>query len=266
MVKVIVSDIDNTLVVTHEDMSKATKDTIKKIHDNGILFGIASGRQIVQVKQLVETWSIPVDFIIGANGCELLDLNTNEYETYFFMKKEWVKEILELMKPFNANAMMVKNGKQTVQKIDDKVLSSAKYMKSKPNVIKDSNEFCVECPKIMFRIDESQMSQCEDYLSKYPSKNYKGFKTQPSMIEFTNINASKGYALKQYCSNKKVDLKDTWAFGDTSNDNDMLEAAGQGICMKNGSTDTKAIADSITEFTCKDDGFAKYMNQHLFTK
>ena len=54
------------------------------------------------------------------------------------------------------------------------------------------------------------------------------------------------------------------AFGDTTNDNAMIETAAWGVCLKNGSDDTKAIADDITRFDCKQDGFADYIEEHLF--
>ena len=47
-----------------------------------------------------------------------------------------------------------------------------------------------------------------------------------------------------------IDLADVWVFGDTSNDNEMIRMAGLGICMENGSEDTKQIADMITEKPC----------------
>ena len=51
------------------------------------------------------------------------------------------------------------------------------------------------------------------------------------------------------------------AFGDTTNDNDMLQYSGLGVCMSNGSDDTKAIADDITKCSNDEDGFAQYMEE-----
>ena len=61
-------------------------------------------------------------------------------------------------------------------------------------------------------------------------------------------------------------LDEIIAFGDTSNDNEMLEVAGLGVCMMNGSDDTKAIADVITEKPCEEDGWAHYMENEFFKK
>ena len=61
-----------------------------------------------------------------------------------------------------------------------------------------------------------------------------------------------------------MSLEEVIAFGDTSNDNEMLKVAGTGVCMLNGSDDTKACADIITEKTCLEDGWADYMENHFY--
>ena len=43
-----------------------------------------------------------------------------------------------------------------------------------------------------------------------------------------------------------ADLKDTFAFGDSRNDLEMLEAAGVAVVMGNGSKEAKEAADYVT--------------------
>ena len=59
-------------------------------------------------------------------------------------------------------------------------------------------------------------------------------------------------------------MKDVVAFGDMSNDNPMLLAAGTGVCLKNGAQDTKDCADYITDYTNNEDGLAKFINKYIF--
>ena len=51
------------------------------------------------------------------------------------------------------------------------------------------------------------------------------------------------------------------AFGDTSNDNEMLKVAGCGVCMINGTDDTKACANAITTYDNDHDGLAIYLEE-----
>ena len=120
-----------------------------------------------------------------------------------------------------------------------------------------------ENAKIMFRTTEEEMEGIEDYVRQHPSPHFKAFKTQTTMLEFTDQRVSKAVALKAFCEMNKLPLEQVISFGDMSNDNEMLECSGWGVCMANGSEDTKAIADDITELTNDEDGFAEYMEKHF---
>lgn len=50
---------------------------------------------------------------------------------------------------------------------------------------------------------------------------------------------TKGNALELYARNQGIDPADILAFGDMDNDISMLQAAGRGICLKNGSAPQK---------------------------
>ena len=96
----------------------------------------------------------------------------------------------------------------------------------------------------MFRVKAEDMPEIEKWVNAHPSENYLGVKTQSIMMEFCDKRINKAYALKKFCEIHDIKLSEVVAFGDTSNDNEMLQAAGLGVCLKNGSEDTKAIADA----------------------
>lgn len=52
--------------------------------------------------------------------------------------------------------------------------------------------------------------------------------------EIVNCKFDKGQSLKRVCSYLGFSTQDSIAFGDSSNDKEMLEAAGLSICMENG--------------------------------
>ena len=57
--------------------------------------------------------------------------------------------------------------------------------------------------------------------------------------------------------------KDIMAFGDEYNDVEMLEFAGRGVVMKNGSEQAKKVANDMTEYTNDEDGLARYLEKYL---
>ncbi|WP_302558672.1 HAD family hydrolase [Holdemania filiformis] len=265
--RLVICDIDSTLITSKRILTERAKEVIRRLHDHGVYFGIASGRSIdQQLHKQARDWGFDFDFevLIGMNGSELWDGVHQKRYDYYKLKRAWIKEILELMAPFNLNPFMYVGDKMMCLRVDEATERSSKKNRTDLLVVDNISEFYAEeNAKIMFRMPEELMPEVVEYVSKHPSPNFKAFKTQTTMLEFTDRRVSKAVALKQYCEMNQLPLEEVIAFGDMSNDNEMLECSGWGVCMANGSEDTKAIADDITEKTNDEDGFADYMEKHF---
>ena len=265
-VRLVICDIDGTLVKNNRELTLRTKNVIQRLRKHGILFGIASGRPLDELDKKAGLWGFdePFDVLIGMNGSELWDeVHQHRYD-YFKMKKEWLKEVITLMEPFESNCFIYKDGYLLSEKMNEQIIHSAKSSGKEVIVADDiSQMYETDNAKIMFRVKEEDMAGIEAYVNQHPSPYYKGFKTQSMLLEFANIHVSKAYALEEYCKMNYFGLENVVSFGDTSNDNDMLKCSGLGVCMCNGSNDTLAIADDITEFSNEEDGFARYMEEHF---
>lgn len=265
--RLVLCDIDGTLVTTGEPLSEKAKDVIERLHAHGVLFGIASGRSVDQqlIKQAGQ-WNFDwqFDVVIGMNGGELWDGLQNKRSDHFKLKKEWIKEIVELMEPFHLNPFMYYHDVMLCLREDDASVKSSRRNRTHLQVAKTMEEFWGEDnAKIMFRMKEELMPEVEAYLEKHPSEHYHAFKTQTTLIEFTDRRINKSVAVKAFCEENGIDLSEVMAFGDMSNDKEMLACAGWGVCLLNGSDDTKACANEITEKTCDEDGFADYVEKHI---
>lgn len=64
---------------------------------------------------------------------------------------------------------------------------------------------------------------------------------------------SKATSIEWICSHMDIPLENTYAFGDSANDIDMIRYAGHGIAMGNGSDSVKEAADYVTT-PMKEDG------------
>ncbi len=273
--QLVITDLDATLVIKHQDVTPRASQAIKLLQKHGCYFGIASGRPLCQIIPQLEEWDITPDVILGFNGCQLYDGITKKTYNYFPMKGEWIKEVFELMKDFDFNPNIVTDdginyfgksptdmfkfaGEEPIKQPDGSY-TLGKFWKYR--IVDDWNFFFQDNAKIMLRCTEDECKRMEEFLSTHPTTNYKGFKTGPELIEFANAHVSKGYALEKFCEFENLDISKTIGMGDTSNDNELLKTAGTGVCMANGSDDTKAIADDITAKPCDDDGWADYIEQ-----
>ena len=269
-VRLVICDIDGTLVNSDFQLTPKTKEVIDRLHANGVYFGIASGRSI---DQQLNNYAIDKGFdyefevIIGMNGSELWDgINMKRYD-YYKLKKEWIKEIIELMDPFDLNPFIYYGKKVLCKRADEEMLKSVFKNNSELMIAEDVSMFYEqENAKVMYRTTEEKVKEIEKYLEKHPSSHYKGFKTQKTMIEFSDKRVAKDVALINFCKLNNISLNQVMAFGDLSNDIEMLQASGWGVCLKNGTDDTKAISDDVTEKTNDEDGFAHYVEKHVLSK
>lgn len=65
-------------------------------------------------------------------------------------------------------------------------------------------------------------------------------------VELNSVTAGKGLALQALCEELGMSAAEAVAFGDGSNDTDMLRRAGLGIAMANAAPEVKAAADRLT--------------------
>ncbi len=265
--KLVICDIDGTMIVTYHSLPERAKKAIEKLRRHGILFGIASGRNISDVRYIAGTWGISdLDVIVGLNGSELYDGIHDRVYAYYQMEPEWIKETFEIMRPFKNNPVMYHGDVCMCGVYDEKVRFSTQFTQSDYIVAKSEADFYQQPnAKIMFRVAEEDMAAVEARTKEFASPYYKANKTQKTLMEFQNRNASKAYALERFCELNGCSLENVVAFGDTTNDNEMLEAAGIGVCMKNGSDDTKRIADIITDKPVEEDGWTDFI-EHVFFK
>ena len=266
--RLLIADIDLTLVNREKQIMPETRRAMELLKKNGTMLAIASGRPVkVQLINRYKEWGLPYQFdaVIGLNGGQLYDNISEQYHEYNVLKKEYIKEIIEFMAPLNLNYFIYKDGYMLVNRMDEGTKASCLRNNEPAVIIDDPSEIWAEdTGKLMFRLeDESQMPEAEALAAAHPSAHYQYFKTNPLMLEFQDPANSKGSAMKEFCAMHDIPLSDVIAFGDTTNDNEMIEYSGTGVCMINGSDDTKAAADFITEYDYEHDGMGRWLMKHV---
>ena len=265
-VKLISADIDGTITsIKSHTTSQRNLDAIKELRNRGVLFGLASGRPLDDVVDKYKEWNLDkqFDFIIGWNGCQLYDDSDGKVYEYNYMSSQDLKETIDFMSEFTCTINMYSKNKYISSEETDRAWFSA-FKNKREFVLEENIKKFYEQPNggIMFRTKLEEMPQIEEKLKTLKNKNYIGFKTQADLMEFAHKDCSKGYALKKYCEIHNIDLNDCVSFGDTTNDNEMLRVC-YGVCMKNGSEDTKRCAKIITDKTCEEDGFSDYIEKNI---
>ncbi len=239
MIKLIASDVDGTLVGDGEGkLNKKIVDAIRAIHDKGIHFVVASGRQWVSIENVFEEVKDKIFYIsdngayIGINGRSL------------FVNK---------MDDENARNLIldIRKNKDLVAIAADE---SSYYIEEKNEFLMDwirggyrgRIEFVEDLTKVQNIIkisaySESIYGKADDIIAKYSDKllvNYAG----KMWLDCTDKGVSKGNALKKLQEAFEITENETMVFGDQANDVEMFNAAYYSFAVKNAAPIAKEAA------------------------
>ena len=270
-IRLIVADKDGTLTYASDDLSPRTKATIDKLREHGIYFGIATGRNLEQqVMHFAEKWGFERNFelCLGMNGGEVYDALQDKTTCIYPLKTEWMREIMAYVAA-NPDLRAIKYYGDTSLNfgpVDEENEEQRKRSGRKPMIVTDSVDlFCAEeTPKIMVGASPERIREVDAYFKAHPNPYWHAFQTTNVMIEFMDKRVSKGNALEIFCKDNNIDLKDVMAFGDQANDISMIKVAGIGVCLANGSQETKDASDYVTDLPVEEDGFADFIEKHIF--
>ena len=266
--KVIVADIDGTLVTKGEMIMPITKQALTDLHEKGVLFGLATGRSINKnMFKRKDDWELPFDFdlLIGINGGQLWYKERNEIQSFYLLSTDTMHEILDMMDPLGLTASMYEEDHMVSTHLDEMIAASMKRNHMEIIVTDgDYDRMCISPNNnLIFRFPEEKEQEIFTYIANHPSDKYLPVKTSPGIVEFMDPHVNKGVALSMYSEQTGTPLSEIMAFGDMENDTELLETAGWGVCLINGSTSVKAIANAVTEYPCTEDGMGKYLYQHV---
>ena len=267
-IKVIIMDIDGTLVNDEKVITPLTKETLLKAQEKGVRLILASGRPTSGLLKLAEELDMRNHhgLFVCFNGSKVVDCQSHE--------TLYNQAILEHLKNFKARPMFDKDEYMYVNDVFDNTIT----YKGKPfNVMQyesRGNNYIL-CEKrdlaafVDFEINKILTFGDPDYLQAHYKEMMEPFKdrlncmfTSDFYFEFTAKGVDKAKALDTVLIPMGYKKEEMMAFGDAQNDKSMVEYVGLGVAMGNASDELKAVANEITD-TNNNDGIAKAIMKHI---
>ena len=275
--KMFIADVDNTLrgFKMPKDGKTAppkevpipgpkTREALNKMHEEGMIVGIASGRPLWQeVTSHAKDWKLDFefDYCIGMNGGEIVFKGDNTVYRNYPLSSEQLKTITEAFKDLKGTTPFVyREGYELALEVDENMKKAA--IKHHTDIRQaDLSGLCSQpTGKILYRCESSQRAlEVEAYGKKIFGDSLLCFKTGPALVEIQDPRVHKGLGMELAAKHFGIDLKDVIAFGDAGNDIEMLETAGFSVCLENGMPEAKEKSDDVTQYPAYDDGVGKYI-------
>lgn len=268
--KMIFSDLDGTLFNREHTITEHTREVILDILNRGHRFILCSGRPLSNMLRIKEQIGLdtPGLYLIAYNGAVIYDCDAKKTIYDKKMSYDMVRRVFALSREWNLHCHTYQ-GDTVLSPADDAELQA--YLgpvTMEYTIIGDADPASVlqtEPYKVLVihLTDHAYLNAFREYAAKQLGREATIFFSNPRYLEFLHPDASKGKAVTYLLSHTKTAREDSIAFGDEQNDISMLEAAGIGVGMCNGTEEVRRIADRISRYDCDRDGVADMIRELL---
>lgn len=262
--KIFFFDLDGTLLNREKRITTKTLEALKKFTEAGNYFCINTGRAIDSAKAVYTGLELDFkgSFLCGSNGTEIYSVDESRYIFKTGVPLELVPKILDLADEYGVHCHTY-NEDHIVSRHNGECMEYYRRVIKTPLIVtEDVLEYIKEPPSKMIAIELHDHDKQERFrlaLKDMVGERLTLLYSNPYYMEIFPSEAGKGSAVKRLADLLGVDIKDTYAAGDEQNDCSMIQAAGCGIAMINGTDLVKESADVITRFDNDNDGLAEFI-------
>lgn len=250
-IKMIVTDLDGTLLKDDKQISKRTKAMIEQLRSRNILFVVATARPIRAVKTFLP--DITYDAAIFHNGAVV-------------MKGDLLLKKCGIKNPQNIIQTILKNKPDCRIAVES---NDIMYSNFNAGVIWpginyiETSDFIelTSCFAEKIIVDAHSIEEMNT-LQKYLTNDLYMILSENRIITIHNKHTSKINGIKHLAEHYGITLNQIVAFGDDYNDIEMLKSCGIGIAVENALPEVKKAANEITGSN-EQDGVAAWIETNL---
>ncbi|OKZ99381.1 MAG: haloacid dehalogenase, partial [Clostridiales bacterium Nov_37_41] len=223
MIKLIVSDLDGTLLNSKQQISDRTLRAIKQIQRKGLRLLINTEQNYFDAKKILDTYEIPCDIACFGGSC-IFDASGHQLHASYIPTKR-IPEMLRIFgscrtfyEIHSTRGLCVLGSKEGYASYICERLENAHFydngqllLSENPQIIKITTQ----------SLDQQKLEQLTNSLhTQVP--HFAVSHQSPYRLDITAVNALKGAAVHFYTEKYQISLKDTMVIGDSENDYSML--------------------------------------------
>ena len=266
-IKLLATDMDDTLLAHDLSITPGNKEALEAAEDLGVHIVLASGRSLFSMNPYVKSLGIDSreGYVISWNGSLVTDARTQKPLFEHFLETSVIEEVVDWCAERNLSLQTQKDSRILVINISkysqlDVVLSKLELVES------DRAGFLsMPLPKLIIPGDPEDLTPIENSLKAHFGDRARLFRSKPYFLEIMPPESDKGLALAHLAQILGLKREEVMAIGDAGNDKHMIEWAGTGVAMANGTEEVRQAADWVTSKTNDEDGFAEAVHRFVIS-
>jgi Cof subfamily protein (haloacid dehalogenase superfamily) len=262
-VKLMLADVDGTLVTPDKVLPDRAIAAVHKLHDAGIMFAITSGRPPRGMAMLVEPLDLQTP-IAAFNGGLLVDRDMKVIDQRV-LPEDLVHPVADLMGSFKLDVWVYRGADWYVPAADGPhVAREAWTVKFEPTVMKNGLDGLTSDVAKLVGVsdDHDAVAKAAHAAQDKFGDHVSAAASQPYYLDVTHPKANKGEVAKYMAARYKLDPDEIATIGDMPNDVLMFAHSGLSIAMGQSSAEVKRAARRVTTSN-DDEGFANAVEKFI---
>lgn len=265
-IKVVISDLDGTLLNKEHKISAYTKTVFKELHDHNYLIIVATGRHHLDAMPIVEGLGFPI-YLVTSNGARIHSPQ-KELLFSFDIDSKSIKSVLDLGIDSEITTVLFKENVWQTNKHNEKLNSFQTELNYLPELVDFNTVEDLSAIKMFFTHERhSKLMELRDQiLQKYPDLFSHAF-SLPLCLEFMDKSVDKSVAIAKILEIENFNFGQSISFGDGYNDEKMLNSAAKGLLMGNAPESLKNKLFNLEVIAMNyQDAVANYLSEKLLSK
>ena len=255
MIRLLLSDVDGTLVRSNKSLSGRSVAAVRALHEAGIHFAITSGRPPRGMEMLVE----PLDLrapLAAFNGGLVVEPRMQVLEQRS-VPDDVVRPVIDLLDARGLDVWVYRDGDWLVRDPDGPhVARESHTVQFEPTVVDSFDGVGNGVAKIVgVSDDHSRVTETAAAARADFGERVSASRSQPYYVDVTHPDANKGAVVAFLSRRYAIPPEEIATIGDMPNDVLMFAHSGLSVAMGNADREVQRAARRVTA-TNDEDGFA----------
>jgi hypothetical protein len=263
-IRLLLSDIDGTLVPSDKILTERTIRAVSDLRDAGIIFAISSSRPPRGLSMYIKPLKLTTP-IAGFNGGMIVDPNERVLEERI-IDDDITSTTIGFLDEHNVNAWIYRGQEWYVRDPEEPyVAHEAEVCGFQPLPIADFKSVSDCVAKIVgVSNDRDALTRAQRDLHTTFGADVSATNSSSYYLDITNPQANKGSVVNYLSSMFGVPASEIATIGDAQNDVAMFERSGLSIAMGNAEDNVKRSAREVTTSN-EDEGFARAVERFILS-
>ena len=271
-IKLLVADIDGTLLNDNGELGQESKKLIKELMNEGVAFCLATGRLHSAVTELAKELSLN-GFIISLDGAVIKEYKNDKTIFESFLKTRHVKKAISISNDLLINIVLCHASSIYYTEYNSVIPSLLSKYGALYKQVDTYEKYLSGTLEIVCSSDVKQSIKEMEKSFNFPfsigsSTSYFRSKKNENIfyLEIRKAGCSKGKALDKLLRHILVKPEQTAVIGDWYNDITMFETKALKVAVANAVPELLNMADIVTRESNNKDGAAEFFEMVLKSK